>query len=346
MRLSKLGWNKIHDNNFEHLKKQGLSYGRVLRKARQAYQVYCEKGFIQAEVSGHFQYQVICKSDFPTVGDWVALRIVEDTAVIEKVMPRQNTFSRKATGTATEEQIVVSNIDYLCIVFSLDGGRNFNSRSIERYLVMAKEGGSHPVIVLNKVDLCSDRQEALFKAMSIDDKIPIHLVSAFEGEGIRELEMSFTTGTTVAFVGPSGVGKSALVNALMDKVVRTTGCQRETDLKGRHTTTQAELLFLEKGAMVIDTPGMREMQLWGSEDGMEDTFNEIHEEAKNCRFRDCSHQGEPGCAVQQLLVEGGLGFERYQNFLDMRAELIYLQSKMNDKSRLKCKGRHKRQGRK
>ena len=341
MKLSTLGWNKFFEKNFEYLKIQGLKPGRVVKESRHLYRVYFEEGQLQAEVSGHFHYTAVYKSDYPTVGDWVALRIVDNTAMIEKVLPRRSAFSRKAAGHEIEEQVVAANIDYLCIVCGLDGGRNFNLRGIERYLAMAREGGAQPVLVLNKVDLCTHRQEALLKARSVGGDIPVYLVSALDGEGTGELGMSFTTGSTVAFAGPSGVGKSALINKLMGADVQATGSQRDSDLRGRHTTTHKELFFLEGGAMVIDTPGMRELQLWGSEDGLEDTFSEIYEAARNCRFRDCTHQDEPGCGVVQLLEEGGLEVERYQNYLDMRAELKYLESRVSEKGRLERKNREK-----
>jgi len=341
MKLSTLGWNKFFEKNFEYLKIQGLKPGRVVKESRHLYRVYFEEGQLQAEVSGHFHYTAVYKSDYPTVGDWVALRIVDNTAMIEKVLPRRSAFSRKAAGHEIEEQVVAANIDYLCIVCGLDGGRNFNLRGIERYLAMAREGGAQPVMVLNKVDLCTQRQQALLQARSVGGDIPVYLVSALDGEGTGELGMSFTTGSTVAFAGPSGVGKSALINKLMGADVQATGSQRDSDLRGRHTTTHKELFFLEGGAMVIDTPGMRELQLWGSEDGLEDTFSEIYEAARNCRFRDCTHQDEPGCGVVQLLEEGGLEVERYQNYLDMRAELKYLESRVSEKGRLERKNREK-----
>ena len=339
MKLSKLGWNKSFEKNFENLK--GLKQGRVVKESRRIYQVYCEDGLRQVEVSGRFHYTVTCKSDYPVVGDWVALKMQDGRALIEEMLPRRTAFSRKVAGKGTEEQVVASNIDMLGIVCGLDGGRNFNLRGIERYLVMAREGGVQPIIVLNKVDLCTHPQAALHQTRSISGKIPVFLVSALQGDGIRNLAMSFAAGSTIAFVGPSGVGKSALLNALLGKEAQITGLQRETDLRGRHTTTHKELFFLEGGAMVIDTPGMRELQPWGTKEGLAGIFGEIEEAEGNCRFRDCSHQGEPGCAVQQLLVDGALDFECYQNYLDMRTELTCLESRLSEKGRLERKKKKK-----
>lgn len=342
MRLEKFGWNNSFEKNFESLKEQGLMQGRVVKESRHIYQVCCEDGLRQVEVSGRFHHMAARNSDYPAVGDWVALRMLKGTALIEAMLPRRTAFSRKTADKRTEEQVVASNIDTLAIVCGLDGGRNFNLRSIERYLAMARDSAVQPVIVLNKVDLCTDRRAALHKAQSIGDNIPVFLVSALQGEGIQELKMSIAAGSTIAFVGPSGVGKSALLNALMGEEIQTTGFQGKTDLRGRHTTTHRELFFLEGGAMVIDTPGMRELQPWGSKEGLESIFGEIDEASRNCRFRDCSHQGEPGCAVQQLLVEGALDFESYQNYLDMRSELTYLENQVSVKGRLERKKKQKK----
>ncbi len=341
MNLEELGWNESFDDKFQIYKEQGLIAGRIIKEVRHLYKVYTEESIINAEVSGHFHYTAIDKSDYPTIGDWVALRKVEDKAFVEKVLTRRSFFSRKSAGIETEEQVIASNIDFLCIVCGLDGGRNFNLRGIERYTTMAIEGGAKPVLILNKADLCSDPEEAFLRAQSICDDIPIHLVSALTGEGIDKLSIDFKTGSTVAFTGHSGVGKSSLINSLLGSDILITGNLRESDLRGKHTTTHKELFFLKGGAMVIDTPGMRELQLWGKTEGLNDTFGEIAEAAKNCRFKDCSHQGEPGCAVQELLTEGLLEFERYQNYLDMRAELQYLESRVSERGRLERKAKEK-----
>lgn len=322
MKLIEAGWDKASEKSFKHFKKQGLKPGRILNATRRIYHVYCEDGVLQAQVSGRFQHRSSCKSDYPKVGDWVAVCKKGNRALVEGVLPRRSVFSRNIPGKKAEEQVIAANIDHLCIVCGLDGGRNFNLRSIERYLAMAKGHNIHPVIVLNKVDLCSHREEAVYQVRSIAENLPIHLVSAHSTEGIRELKMSFGLNTTAALVGSSGVGKSALVNAFLGKETQTMGHQREKDFRGRHTTTSSELFFLNDRAMVIDTPGLREMQPWKNKDGLETCFGEIYEAARHCRYRDCSHQGEPDCAVQQLLIEGRLDLQRYQNFLDMQNELV------------------------
>lgn len=339
--MKKLGWNAFFEDQFQQRKEQGLSVGRVLKEARHQYRIYTPQGVVDGDVSGHFQYTAIDRSDYPTVGDWVTIRQCNDYAQIEKVLARKSAFSRNKAGKEVQKQVVAANIDYLCIVCGLDGGRNFNLRGIERYIAMTLEGGAKPVIVLNKSDLCADKELALLQAQSVGDAYPIHLVSALTHEGLEEFSMSFESGSTIAFSGHSGVGKSSLINSLLGSSEMKTGALRKSDLRGRHTTSHKELFFLKSGAMVIDTPGMRELQLWGSQQSLNDTFSEIQEAAQRCRFNDCSHQNEPGCAIRKLLIDGSLEMERYENYLDMRSELSFLESKVNKKKNNERKAKEK-----
>jgi ribosome biogenesis GTPase len=341
MDLTKLGWNNFFEEQLATYHDQEIIAARVIKQVRHLYKVYTTDGVIDAEVSGHFHFTAIDKSDYPTVGDWVLLKKSNDFALIEKIMQRKTIFSRNYAGNETEEQVVAANIDYLSIVCGLDGGRNFNLRGIERYIAMTVQGGAKPILILNKVDLCADREKALLDAKTVSSDNPIHMVSALTKEGINELSKSFPEGSTLSFCGQSGVGKSSLINALKGEDNLKTGEVRASDLRGKHTTTHSELFFLESGAMVIDTPGMRELQLWGDEDSLQDTFSEISEAAKNCRFSDCTHQGEPGCAVQELLTEGSLSIERYENYLEMRSELQFLESRVDAKKRLERKAQEK-----
>ncbi|NDV26235.1 ribosome small subunit-dependent GTPase A [Desulfovibrio sp. JC010] len=341
MDINKLGWSTFFEDQFQPYKEQGLSAGRVLKELRGQYTLYSAEGSITGDVSGHFHFTAMDRSDYPTVGDWVAFRQCADYAQIEHVLERSSAFSRNSSGNEDSQQVVAANIDYLCIVCGLDGGRNFNLRSIERYIAMAVEGGARPVIVLNKADLCDDREIAMLQAQSVAGNIPVHMVSAVTEEGVEEFSMSFEKGSTVAFCGQSGVGKSSLINSLLGMDTLRTAGLRESDLRGRHTTTHKELFFLKSGAMVIDTPGMRELQLWGSRKSLDDTYGEIREAAKHCRFRDCTHQNEPGCAVRELLIDGSLETERYENYSDMRAELSFIESKVDDKKRQARKAKDK-----
>lgn len=331
MTIHELGWNPHFEEQYRQFEGQGLEVGRILKEVRHQYAIHTEDGILDGDVSGHFHYIAENRSDYPTVGDWVLFRPCGDFALIEHVLARSSAFSRKRAGPVTEEQVVAANIDCLCIVCGLDGGRNFNLRGLERYIAMTIESGAKPVIVLNKADLCDDREIAVLQAQSVAENYPIHLVSAATGEGVDEFSSSFEAGVTVALAGPSGVGKSSLINALLGTESLKTGELRASDLKGKHTTTHKELFFLKNGAMVIDTPGMRELQLWGSPDSLDDTYGEIHEASRRCRFADCSHENEPGCAVRELLVDGSLEVERYENYLDMRAELRFRESKVSER---------------
>ena len=341
MEIEALGWDSFFDDRFAAFRAQGLVPARVVRESRHLYDVECGRGTIQAQASGRFLYASDSRADFPTVGDWVACRDGGDVFLIEGLLPRKSRFSRKSAGETTEEQIVAANIDFLCVVCGLDGGRNFNLRGLERYLSTAREGGAAPVVVLNKCDLCADRDESLAAAQSVAGGAPVRMVSALTGDGIGGLLSLFPKGSTIAFTGPSGVGKSALVNALLGDEHMRTGRQREDDLRGRHTTTHKELVRLSCGVMLIDTPGMRELQLWGSGEGLDSSFSEITEAAMNCRFGDCTHQGEPGCAVQKLLVDGVIDAARYANYLDMRREIAYLESRVSEKGQRDRKKKEK-----
>ncbi|MBN1624968.1 MAG: ribosome small subunit-dependent GTPase A [Deltaproteobacteria bacterium] len=338
--LNQLGWDEFFEGEFSPLRDQGLIPGRIVRETHHLYDVHTASGRHPAQISGLFHYRAAVRADYPTIGDWVAMFESGGTFVIEKVLARKSAFSRKTAGREIDEQIIAANIDILFIVNALDGGRNFNLRGIERYIAMAAEGGARPVIVLNKSDLCPDREQALAGAVICGD-VPVHLVSALTGEGLDEL-IEDCGAATVALTGPSGVGKSALINALLGEERIRTGAQRQTDLRGRHTTTHKELFFLRGGLMLIDTPGLRELGLWADKDDIDSAFTDISELAMGCRFKDCSHQGEPGCAVQKALAEGRIDRGRYENYLTMKGEISFLNSKADVRSRLERKVKEKR----
>lgn len=340
MDLNQLGWNEFFEQEFSHLREQGLIPGRIVRETHHIYDVHTADGRHPAQISGLFHYRAAARADFPTIGDWVAMTESGGTYVIEKVFARKSRFSRKTAGREIDEQVIAANIDILFIVNGLDGGRNFNMRGIERYLAMAADGGARPVIVLNKADLCEDREQTLREAY-VCTEMPVHLVSAHTGEGLDELVKSYGP-VTVALTGPSGVGKSALINALLGKEIARTGEQRQDDLRGRHTTTHKELFILKGGMMLIDTPGLKELGLWADKDSINGAFTDISEIAGGCRFRGCSHQGEPGCEVQKALAEGRIDHARYENYLSMRGEIAFLNSKTDARSRLDRKAKEKR----
>lgn len=339
--IDKLGWDSFFDIQFQSVKGEELDVGRVLKEERHRYTLCSAHGVVEGEVSGHFHFSVKSRSDYPTVGDWVTFRADDHLVQIESVLERKSVFSRNRSGSKAEEQVIASNIDYLCIVSGLDGGRNYTLRGIERYITLAIDGGIKPILVLNKSDLCIDREIALLQARSLAEDIPIYLVSTVTQEGIDDFAMCFPEGASVAFTGPSGVGKSSLINCLLGTSVQKIGVQRESDLRGRHTTSSKELFFLKSGAMLIDTPGMRELQLWGNRDSLDDTYSEIHEAAQRCRFKDCSHQNEPGCAVLEMLVDGSLEMGRYENYLDLRLELAAVEHVVKGKKSLERKAKGK-----
>jgi ribosome biogenesis GTPase len=340
MDLNQLGWNDFFERSFSPLKAQGLIPGRIVRETHHLYDVCTAGGRYPARISGLFHYRAETRSDYPTIGDWAAMIESDGTHIIEEVLSRQSAFSRKTAGRHFDEQIIAANVDILFIVNALDGGRNFNMRGIERYLTLAEQGGIRPVIVLNKSDLCEDKEQALREASACAD-LPVHLVSALTGEGLDEL-MESCEAATVAFTGPSGVGKSALINALLGQEIARTGTQRQVDLRGRHTTTHKEIFFLERGVMLIDTPGLKELGLWSDKDSINGAFADIYEIGRGCRFNDCSHQGEPGCEVRKALLEGRIDHARYENYLSMRSEISFLNSKADVRSRLERKAKEKK----
>lgn len=342
MNLFDLGWDDSYDGEYRSLEGTGLVPGRVIAESRRFYEV-CGEGFnAVASVSGHFLYTAAGREDYPTVGDWVALRRGDDGGgVIEKVLRRRTLFSRKSTGRPVDRQVIAANIDIMCVVCALDGGRSFNPRGIERYLVMVRESGAGPILVLNKADLCEDKDAALVTARSVAGDVPLYCVSAVTGEGMDEFSGLFPRAVTAAFTGPSGVGKSAIINRLLGEDRQTTGAVREEDRRGRHTTTRKELFFVPSGGMVIDTPGLRELQAWGDESSVDEAFTDIAEAALCCRFRDCSHRDEPGCAVQELMRQGIIPYERYQNYMELKKEMAYLNSRCDEKARMEKKRQEK-----
>lgn len=325
------GWNSRLEESMNRYTQEGLSAGRIIRENRHHYRIASGETMISAEVSGAFRYRTICAADFPVIGDWVAYRSADEhTASIEAVLPRRSSFSRKSSGDQTEEQILAANIDIAALVFGIDGGRNFTAGALERYLTLAWDSGAQPLILLNKADLATPEQQqsCLLTAEMNAPGVPVHLISAVTGSGISDL--CIKAGETLAFIGPSGVGKSTLLNSIAGKAIQKTGEQREQDRKGRHTTTHRELFMLEGGIMIIDSPGLKEIQLWADEQSLDTAFSDIDKLSRSCRFSDCSHEGEPGCAVLQALQTGDLDHRRYENYLDMKKEVRYLQTKRSE----------------
>jgi ribosome biogenesis GTPase / thiamine phosphate phosphatase len=277
-----------------------------------------------AEVSGKYRHQA--EGRFPAVGDWVAMsRHAQDRGIIHALLPRQSAFVRKAAGMETKEQVVAANIETIFIVTGLDD--NYNLRRIERYLTLAWESGAVPVVILNKCDLCSDLDARVSEVEALVIGTAVHALSARDGQGLDALKIYLVGGKTAAFLGSSGVGKSSIINRLLGDERLATNALSDAASRGRHTTTHRELLILPDGGIVIDTPGMRELQVWGDEKGLKQAFEDIEELAMQCRFRDCSHQSEPGCAVRAAIDDSRLEPERLQSYLKLKKELVYLAAK-------------------
>jgi len=336
MKLEDFGWNSFFQKNFQALKTSDSVPARVVSESKGSFQVYSQHGELTAKISGKMRYRAGEEKQYPAVGDWVVVKPLfsERKGIIHAVLPRKSKFSRKVAGERTEEQIVSANIDTVFIVSGLDGGRNLNLRRIERYLTLAWNSGATPVIILNKVDLCPDVNIHVRSVEDIAPGISIHPVSAKERIGLDTLRNYLTKGNTTAFLGSSGVGKSALINSLLGIEKQETGEVRDDDRMGRHTTTKRELILLPSGGIVIDTPGMREIQMWAGEDDLQGAFHDIEMLAKRCRFSDCGHNVESGCAVRAAIDQGDLDPARLESYRKLQNELNYLAAREDPSTRL------------
>lgn len=332
MQLTDLGWDSFFEQYYEPYRIQDYSIMRIIRENREKYIGLNDNGEFLCEVTGKFRFENKSKGQFPTVGDWVVTAIVpnEKKAMIYGVLPRKSIFSRKAAGEITEEQPVAANIDTIFIITGLDF--NYNLRRIERYLSIAWNSGAVPVIILNKSDLCPESERRKLEVESIAAGVDVYALSAYNLEDLLKLKKYITTGKTVAFLGSSGVGKSTMINSLLGTNRLKVNEISKLGSRGRHTTTFRQLILLHDGGMVIDTPGMREINVWGDEEGVEQVFGDIEEFANNCRFQDCSHENEPGCAIVQAINNGTLDKKRFANYLKLKKEYAYLADRQNMKA--------------
>jgi len=328
-KLSNWGLNEYIVNSLEN---ESIDYlGRIVTEGDKVYKIISVNGILNGEVSGKLEYNAVKREDFPAVGDWVILdRNVKNSgnAVIQKVLPRKTKLSRKVAGRKSDEQIIASNIDYIFICMSLNN--DFNIRRLERYLTIVWDSGAVPVVLLTKADLCDNVDAKLLEAEEVAIGVDIYVSSSVTGEGVDELHKYFIKGRTCAFVGSSGVGKSSLINYLKGENFMKVKDLRNDD-KGRHTTTHREIVTIPDGGVIIDTPGMREIQIRDVEESLDRTFSDIESLISQCKFRDCHHDTEPGCAVKQALKNGNLDESRWENYLKMKKETAYFKRKNNKK---------------
>lgn len=327
-KLEKLGLKEKTLNIFNE-KYSNYHIGRVILEHRNIYKISTESGEIYGEVRGKMKYENALKSDYPAVGDWVVLDRNSDkngNAIILDILPRISVMKRKAAGGKLDEQIIASNMDVAFICMSLNN--DFNVKRLDRYMVTAWDSGAIPVIILTKADLCDDLEERL---EAIEEKwagIDILVTSSLNNEGKEEIEKYIQNNKTAIFVGSSGVGKSSLLNMIIGEKIQAVKEIGEHD-KGRHTTTHRELFVLENGGIIIDTPGMRELQIGDTIESVDSVFEDIEGLISKCKFSDCTHKREPGCAIKEAVRNGTLTWERYNSYEKLKKEALRLERKMN-----------------
>jgi ribosome biogenesis GTPase / thiamine phosphate phosphatase len=334
--LETLGWTEQLTTEFEPHLAAGLVPGRVAVQHRGQYDVLTEAGELRADVAGRLLHEAATEAELPVVGDWVAVapRSDEGAGTIHAVLPRRTRISRKTPWLAAKEQVLAANVDTVLLTTSLN--EDFNLRRLERYLATAWDSGAEPVIVLTKSDLHPDPAAAAAEVESIAFGVPVLVVSAPTGEGLDDVADIVRPGRTLVLLGSSGVGKSTLVNTLAGEELLATNELRD-DGRGRHTTTHRQLVVLPSGGLVIDTPGLRELQLWEVGQGVEYSFEDVTELFQHCRFNDCAHQTEPGCAVRAALEDGTRDPVRWESYLKLQRELEHLERRLDKRAQAEAR---------
>ena len=340
--LKLYGWNEYFEAFFSEFASDGYSPARIAVEHRNYYLVYSESGELTAEKSGKLFYASDTVKDLPAVGDWVVIKPIknEKKAIISAVLPRRTKFSRKKAGIVTEEQIIAANVDTAFIISSLN--QDLNLRRIDRYLALARDNDIKPVIILSKADLCEDMYEKLVEVENYFTGTDAHVVSALKGAGMDNLYQYFEGNKTIAVLGSSGVGKSTLINTLLNRKKMTVSDIGLYKDKGRHTTTHRELVLVPGGGLIIDTPGMREIQLWEGAEGLSELFDDIEKLTLECKFTDCKHESEPGCAVKEAINSGEISVERFKSYRKLLNEISYFTRKQNVKAQLAEKKKWKK----
>jgi ribosome biogenesis GTPase / thiamine phosphate phosphatase len=338
MTLEVLGWGEERTREIEPWAgKEGHQPGRVLIGFNYLYRVGVEDGEFDAVLSGRLKHHAERQRELPAVGDWVVVRKrpQEDRGAIVAVLPRRSRFSRRVAGNVTDEQVVAANVDFVFVVMALDD--DFSIRRLERYLLMGRESGAAPVVLLTKPDVCDDVPARVAEVVTAAGDVPVHVLSPKLNQGLDQVARYVTAGRTAALLGSSGVGKSTIINRVVGADVRKTREVREADSKGRHR----ELVVLPSGGLMIDTPGMRELQLWDASEGVRDTFDDIEATAAECHFTDCRHRDEPRCAVKTAVDEGRIGADRLASYLKLQDELAYLARQQDERAQIEEKRRGK-----
>lgn len=342
--LARFGWDEQWAEAFAPVARPEVQPGRVVIEFNHIYRVVTAEGEIEAGAAGRLKHRATRRSDLPAVGDWVALRRLpsHERGSIVGVLPRRSKFARKAAGNVTDEQVVAANVDVVFVVMALDG--DYNLRRLDRYLLLTRESGAAAVVLLTKPDLATDLAAQVADAVARAGDAPVHVLSPRTTQGLEQVGPYLGVGRTAALLGSSGVGKSTIINRLVGVERQRTRDVREADSRGRHTTTNRELVLLPDGGLIIDTPGMRELQLWDVGGAMRETFDDVEALAGHCHFTDCRHRGEPRCAVASAIAAGDLPQERLDAYLKLQDEIAGVERQQDVRAQLEQKRQSKIMG--
>ncbi|MGE0041088.1 MAG: ribosome small subunit-dependent GTPase A [Vicinamibacterales bacterium] len=339
--LTALGWDAGWAEAFAPHAAAGLAPARVAIEFNHIYRLFAEVGEVRAEQAGRMRHRAAGRSELAAVGDWVAVRLAHEgrTGTIEAILPRRSRFSRKVAGELTEEQVVAANIDTVFIVMGLD--HDYNPRRLDRYLLLSWESGATPVVLLSKADVCAEVDARVAEVRAAAPGVAVHATSVRTREGLDAVLGHLGPGRTGALLGSSGAGKSTLINAIVGAELLATQAVRESDSRGRHTTRHRQLILLPGHGLVIDTPGMRELQLWDVNEAVKEAFDDIEALAPGCHFTDCEHRAEPRCAVRAAVDAGTLDAGRLASYLKLQEELRAFEARRGERGRLDEKRRSK-----
>jgi ribosome biogenesis GTPase len=343
--LAGLGWDGWFAEKLTQCENKGLEPARITAEHKERYIVATEYGEMPGEVTGKFEFKANTPSEFPKTGDWVLASVFreENKAIIHELLPRKTCFSRKAAGVKTEEQVIAANVDVLFIVQGLDN--NYNRMRLIRYIAALQGSGIAPVVVLNKTDINPDAEKLREETASLLKPVPVLCVSAKTGYGMDELAKTMEPGKTYAFAGSSGAGKSTIINHIAGRDIALTNEVREDDSRGRHTTVTRQLFMLGGHGMLIDTPGMRELSLWSESGANAPGFDLVAEYGEKCRYKNCSHEHEPGCAVKEAAEKGLIPKEIMESYFKLKREAAYTASRTDKKAAMDRKQKEKKLGR-